>query len=228
MKKSNIVKLTTTAVFGVIALAAQPAKADMITYDLLNGNSALQLTPPDTGPTGFATITVDLQNPTTAVITFNSTVNGPYANLFGDGGSAGLNVNGGFSIDSITGTAAAGFQQATYSSGGAGNEDGFGSFNLTVNSNDGFGHCSTQIVISLTGSWTDAADVLTANAGGSVAAAHIFVTADPANPANGAINTGFAATGLDTPEVPDGGSTLIMLGCALVGVAKARACLTRA
>jgi len=53
--------------------------------------------------------------------------------------------------------------------------------------------------------------VLLANSGGSLAAGHIFVTADPADASNGALATGFAANG----TVPDGGSTVLLLGAAL-------------
>ena len=88
-------------------------------------------------------------------------------------------------------------------------------FNLRINSFDGFGHSSSTIGLALTntsGTWANAAAVLAANSGGSLAAAHIFVTVSPANAANGALLTGFAANG---GQVPDGGTTVMLLGVAL-------------
>jgi hypothetical protein len=87
-----------------------------------------------------------------------------------------------------------------YSSGGAGNEDGFGSFNQTIDSFDGFTHTSTEIVVPLTnnsGTWADVASVLTPNASGWQVGAHIFVcggaTAGPPGSCNDyATTTGFA------------------------------------
>src|ERR1700752_1844357 len=65
-----------------------------------------------------------------------------------------------------------------------------------LNSFDGFTHSSDTISFDVTdtsGTWASASNVLTANSDGFDAAAHIFVTPSPANAANGAIATGFAA-----------------------------------
>jgi hypothetical protein len=77
-----------------------------------------------------------------------------------------------------------------------GNEDGFGSFNLKITNFDGFSYSLDTLSFTLTntsGTWSDAADVLTANANNALAAAHIFVTEYPAVQSNGALATGFAA-----------------------------------
>ncbi|PYL02390.1 MAG: hypothetical protein DME32_06560, partial [Verrucomicrobia bacterium] len=88
--------------------------------------------------------------------------------------------------------------------------NGFGSFNLTVNNNDGSG--SPVDTISFTvdvASGTSAADVLLLNASGFDAAAHISV--------NGGVATGFAG---EAPggRVPDSGTTAMLLGTALAGL----------
>src|SRR5262249_45649905 len=116
--------------------------------------------------------------------------------------------------------AGTGFTPGPYSDGGAGNEDGFGSFNQTVNGFDGFTHSADDVTIGLqntSGTWANANSVLTGNSDGHLAAAHIFITPSPANAANGAIVTGFA-TGSDAPsDVPEPGS-LALLGGALAAL----------
>jgi len=106
----------------------------------------------------------------------------------------------------------------------AGNEDGFGSFNLRIRSFDGFSHSSDTITFTLTntsGTWASAADVLTNNANGFDAAAHIFVTTSPANASNSALATGFAGEGGGV-VAPDGGTTVMLLGVALGALGMAR------
>jgi len=102
--------------------------------------------------------------------------------------------------------------------------DGFGVLNQTVNSFDGFTHSSDTISFTLTntsgGTWATSNNVLKANANGVFVAAHIFVTSSPANAANGAVSTGFAANG--GSFVPDGGTTVMLLGEALRALGMAR------
>src|SRR5260221_13816806 len=116
----------------------------------------------------------------------------------GDGSSVAVNVNAtSWTLNNIVGSnSGTGFTPGPYSDGGSGNVDGFGVFNQKANSFDGFTHSSDTIKFVLTnnsGTWAAATNVLTANANGALAAAHIFVTSSPANAANGAIATGFAA-----------------------------------
>ena len=67
---------------GIAGLGLQQAKADVFTSSLDTGNTGISSY---TGP--FGTVTIDLQNPTTALVTFtNNTVAGN-TYLFGDGGS---------------------------------------------------------------------------------------------------------------------------------------------
>jgi len=161
-------------------------------------------------------VLVNRTSTTTATITFTSLTNSGNIYLLGGAGSVAVNVNAAsFTLGPITGSnAGTGFTPGDWSDGGSGNEDGFGSFNQTIDSFDGYTHSSNSISFSLTdtsGTWASAMAVLLANSGGSLAAAHIFVTTDPANASNGALATGYAANG----TVPDGGSTVLLLGAAL-------------
>jgi len=201
----------------LFTLGAPPASADSFTFDLGTGNSAISGFP---GP--YATVTVDRTDSTHATITFTSLTNSGNIYLMGDGGTVGVNVDAtSWTLSGITGSnAGTGFTAGgPFSDGGSGNEDGFGSFNQTINTFDGFSHSSDTISFTLTdtsGTWADAASVLTPNDGGSEAAAHIFVTSFPANQANGALATGFAANGgpVSSPEP----SSLGMLGIGALGL----------
>jgi len=201
-----------------LGLAAIPARADLI-FNLGTGNSAISGFP---GP--YATVDVHLIDSTHATVEFTSLTNSGNIYLMGDGGSVAVNVNASswalsFLKDSNSGT---GFTNGVgfLSSGGAGNEDGFGSFNQTVNTFDGYGHSADDIEIALqnaSGTWADANSVLTGNSQGLLAAAHIFVTSSPANGANGALATGFASGPDAPPTVPEPAS-LALLGTALVSL----------
>jgi hypothetical protein len=181
----------------VMACAAQTASAS-IYYSLDAGNT------PALGTGPYGTVVVDLTGSTTASITLTNFYVDPHF-LYGDGGTLGLNVNAtSWLLGAITGSNAhSGFIPGPYSDGGAGNEDGFGSFNQTINSFDGFGHSSTDVTLTLTntsGTWASAADVLIANSNGNFTAAHVY-------PANGdytatATQTGFAAADSYSPGPP--------------------------
>ena len=210
----NKLKYIAPVLIAVACLGLQQAKA-ITTYSLSAGNAAIA---PFPAPYGSASVSL-VGN--TATITFTAANTAAFQYLFGAAGSVAVNVNGAFTLGAITGTQLPGFGPTTYSNGGAGNEDGFGSFNLSINSFDGYTRSSNSITFTLTGSWANDASVLTANANGAFVAAHIFVAAFPANPNAGALATGFAASG-GAVNAPDGGTTVMLLGAALGALGMAR------
>jgi hypothetical protein len=213
MKK---LKYLAPILIAVACFGLQQAKADT-TYNLIQGNSAI-----DSYPSPYGSVNVSLVGQT-ATIVFTAAQTGAYQYLFGDGGSVAVNVNGAFTLGTITGTQLPGFGPTTFSNGGAGNEDGFGSFNLSINSSGGYTDASNSITFTLTGvgtTWASSDDVLTTNSNGFAVAAHIFVAAFPALPGAGALATGFASTG--GGHIPDGGTTVMLLGAALGALGMAR------
>ena len=216
MKK---LKYIVPVLIAIACFGFQQAKATTI-YDLTQGNSAISGYP---APYGSVSVNLDAGG-TVATITFTAAQTGAFQYLFGDGGSAAVNVNGAFTLGAITGTQLPGFGPTTYSNGGAGNVDGWGHFNLTINSSQGYTDASNSITFTLTktsGTWSSDANVLTANANGSFVAAHIFVAAFPANVNAGALATGFASNG-GAVNTPDGGATVMLLGAALGVLGMAR------
>jgi VPDSG-CTERM motif len=215
------IKYIAALLIAVACIGLQQGKADSISFNLSVGNSAIS---GYTGP--YASVTVNRTSGTTATITFTSLTNSGNIFLMGDGSSVAVNVNAAsWTLGTITGSnAGAGFSPGPYSNSGSGQVDGFGVLNQTITSFDGFKHSSSTITFSLTntsgGKWASANQVLIANASGVFAAAHIFVTSYPANARNSALVTGFAAnTGAG---VPDGGSTVMLLGAALGALGIAR------
>jgi hypothetical protein len=115
-------------------------------------------------------------------------------------------VGGGFSSPSVTGP------------NGSGQVGMWGNFNNTNTMFNGFMTAVSGVTFTLTknsGVWGSAASVLLANANDQFAAAHIFITVAPGFRSNGAIYTGFAS-------VPDGGTTVMLLGVALGGLGLVR------
>jgi VPDSG-CTERM motif len=205
----NKIKYLAAALIAIAGFGLQQAKATT-TYTLGSGNSALS-----GYPAPYGTVTVNLVG-NTATITFTAANTGAFQYLFGDGSTVAMNVNGPFTFGSVTGTHLPGFgfhSGEGYSNGGAGSADGFGIFNLTINSSDGYTRSSNSVTVTITGSWANDASVLTANSDGFTVAAHIYVAAYPADAQAGALATGFASNG--GGRVPDGGTTVMLLGVAL-------------
>jgi hypothetical protein len=216
----NKIKYIAAVLIAIAGFGLQQAKA--FESDLSVGNTAIS---GFSGP--YAHLSITLTSPTTATVTFTSLTNSGNIYLLGDGGSVALNVNAtSFSVSGITGTnSGTGFSPGPFTFAGAGVEDGFGSFNLTINSFDGFTHSSDTITFTLTnlsGTWATQADVVTANGSGFDAAAHIFVTSSPANASNSALATGFAAEPAHGGGVPDGGTTVMLLGAGLSALGMVR------
>ncbi len=198
MKRSALLGLAAAAI--VCGLSALSARADTVSFTLGTANIS-----GFTGP--YASVLVNRTSTTTATLTFTSLVNGGDIYLLGGQGSVAANINASsWTLGTITGTnAGSGFTPGPWSNGGAANEDGFGSFNQTIDSFDGYTHSSDTISFSVTnnsGTWATAANVLAANASGYTAAIHMFATTSPAVSTNGAINTGYATNGSVGTPVP--------------------------
>ncbi len=188
------------------------ATADF-TFDLDAGNTAIA---GYTGP--YANVNVHWVDSDTAIITFTSLCTGggdppctvgDQIFLMGDGGSVAVNVNAtSWTLSAISGSnSGVGFTPGPYSDGGSGNVDGWGVFNQTITTFDGYTHSSDTISFQLDntgGTWADESEVLAANLGDSLAAAHIFVATYGATGADASVKalaTGFAA-GSGNPEFP--------------------------
>ena len=209
--------------WGILAIAGalwfltpSPAAADLV-LSLGVGNSAIS---GYTGP--YGTVDVHLVDSTHATVTLTSNTVGGNTYLFGDGGTIGLNINGTATASAWTGTnSGSGFSSWSLVSTGSGNMDGFGVFNFTVKSFDGYPHSVDYLKFTLTktaGTWSSADNVLTPNSSGYEAAGHVFVTTAPANAGNGALATGFAANGGSTSSVVPEPSSLALGSIAFVGL----------
>ena len=193
MKK---LKYIAPILIAVACLGFQQAKADQVNYTLTTANTAAL----GAGP--FGNVNVNLTAGNTATITFTAAA----GYLFVNGGAVAVNVNatswtvGAFTVN-------AGANAVTDS--GARNEDGFGSFNHTGSQqNASNGASSVSFTLTNTsGTWASAANVLAFNGNHWLVAAHIFLVGS-----NGI--TGFAA-GPSGGSIPDGGTTVMLLGAAL-------------
>lgn len=184
---------------------------------------------PPSGP--FALVSYALINGTTAQFSYTGLNANGNQYLIGAQGAFGLNFAAGTGALSFFSNGVGqlgGFTVPSYSLGGAANEDGFGSFNYTVDAFDGFTHgvvTSTFTVTRSTGTWANEAAILALNSNGAAAAAHIFVCPNPCSINSSASVTGYAVGTFDgnpTPRnidpVPEPGS-MILLGSGLIAVA---------
>jgi VPDSG-CTERM motif len=235
MKK---LKYIAPVLIAIACFGLQQVKANVISFDLTAGNSGLS---GFTGP--YATVTVNQMDSTHATITFDSLTSSGKIYLMSDGSTIALNVN---ATTFTTGTPTwsqsgqTGFSAPSFTVNNAANQqvDGFGRFNLTVDNSNGFPTAVHQFIITLTNTsggpgWLTANDVLSLNdpVHNALAAAHIFVTANPAVQSAGALTTGYAAGSNDVHinplSTPDGGATVMLLGAALGALGMARRYLKR-
>jgi hypothetical protein len=208
------------AMMTLFCLKSSVVRADTLTFDLSSPNSAIS---GYAGP--YAQVQI-VQSGNTATVTMTSLTSGGNIYLFGDGSSTALNVNASsFTVTGISGSnAGTGFIAPTFTVAnppGTSTTDGFGSFNLTIDNSDGFKNSLDTLTFTVTNTgttnWSSASDVLIANANGALAAAHIFVTSDPANLSNGALATGYAGNG-GAVSVPEPAS-IVLLGIGVLGIA---------
>jgi hypothetical protein len=212
------------AVAMTVTAGVGSALADSITYILGDPNSAISSY---TGP--YVQLVVDLTTISgvdqIATFTFTSLSNGGNTYLMVDGGAADVNVNGAFTYNQfsevLVGPGTTGFVTPTCAGSvmgcfsGPAFVDGFGTFNLTTTLADSFQSAASSISYSITGTlgeWSSAANVLTNNASGFLAAAHVAVCANPCTESNGAVAVGFAANG--TASVPEP-ATLLLVGSSI-------------
>jgi hypothetical protein len=201
----NKLKYIAAVLIGIAGLGLQQAKADTFTSTLNQSNGQ------GTGNYGLVTVVLDAATQT-ATITFTA------ANGFSfvDGSSAGVNVNSSSFTHSLTATETPNdFKQFT-----SGNVDGLGSFNLVVDDNSASVHVTsisfTVTNTNLSALWTTASDVLIVNSHGFDAEVHYI---DPSVPAP---NTFFAGEAPGSFTIPDGGTTVMLLGLGLSALGMAR------
>jgi hypothetical protein len=204
------IKYIAAVLIGIAGLGLQQAKAVTIVPTFPSTLNVSGFTGSGAGP--FGTVDVSLAGQT-ATITFTANTAGGY--FFGDGGAAAVDVN---STSFTTGTVSDIPGNSPTFQTGLQQEDGFGKFNLTINDHD-FSVHESSITFTITNTdllhpWLTNSDVLTFNAQGFDAAAHVFATSSGL--------TGFVGEGLPGAHVPDGGTTVMLLGAALGALGMAR------
>ena len=203
----------------LLSVGAPPASADTTTFNLDVPATAIA---PFPGP--YVQVTISRAEPagtpgTDASITYQSLTSGPVGSQFtypmGDTHAYDMNVNAttfSTAVGTPTNTVCAGCVPSAISVAGAASVDGFGTFNLTLDEKDGFGSTASNVTFTLTdtsGTWSSASNVLTPNAGGFLAAAHVWACSVPCTSAQ------TPASGEVAHPIPEPAS-LLLFGSGLV------------
>jgi len=212
MYRSKIFWPAGVALALALAFGTTSASADTASYSLTSGNSPNGLSG---FPGPYATVTVSLIDPTHAQFTYDSATSGGYTYLLAGQGAVAANINASsFTVSGISSTNSfAGFTPGPVTQAAAGNEDGFGSFNLTMDSFDGYQHSNTEVTFTVqnnSGVWVSAANVLAANDSGENLAIHGFAVLNPVSIDGSPAATGYASGAqFTTTAVPEPSSMAI-------------------
>lgn len=202
-----------------LMVGTAPVCAAVLTLNL--GNDDLDAFSPPYGTVEVVLLSGGMEAQVTATAASNDT----YHYLFGNNGTLGLNTNGEASIkDGLDGIVAtvpsqAGFEGPwiTRLETGGQRLSEWGSFNFVLKSLGGFKNSLLSLTFTLqktSGTWSSDQDVLTPNANGRLAAAHVFVAnTDWTNTGD----TGFATCNVANPE-PSGLLVWLLGGVTLAGL----------
>ena len=205
----KLISITITAgaaALSVFALFASPAHADLVTQYLTYGTPTIF---PRTNAIPYASVTIDLTNPTTVNISFQA-----LGNYTIESADVNLNVSGdpGFTVTIPTvSNSYNGFTPVLCCAAIGNPGDTVADLgNFTIIFEDFYGptfvDSATNISFSVTntsGTWSSAADVLQSNDQDEDAAALTYVcNTDPCTLAGGASNTGYATDGPVPVPVP--------------------------
>jgi hypothetical protein len=118
--------------------------------------------------------------------------------LLSGSGAVDVNMNAStFALGSISGTTAGStFNPPSRANAGSGNVDGLGTYNQKIDNASIYADAVKQVSFQITnssGTWATDQDVLTPNNKGYIAAAHIYVAANPPIRSAGALTTGYGA-----------------------------------